>query len=475
MKILLLAMPDTVDMLDPVMKLPNLAITSLAASVGPEHDVRVLDLVLVKNRLKKSLEAHLEAFTPDVVGLSAMTFQYSTMIRIASLIRKKLPGVRLIAGGYHVTLMHAEIAAETPDVPIDFMVRGEGEETFAELIEMLASSSGNFGAINGLSWRDTNGAWSHNGARPLLNLENLPLPVRSTRLEKGFHLFRKRIDVTETSRGCPLLCNFCSIRKMYGQTFRRFPVERIINDLKRMKAAGTEIIFFSDDNITYDTDHLSAICRAIIDNGLNSVMYAIQASAYGIAKNPDLVALMEKANIRMINLGLESMDPASIKFMKKATSIEINREAMRLLKKHRMGVNALFIVGFPDDTKESLQNSYRNLLSMKPDTLYCQFITPYPKTEIRDQLLAEGLVENVDDFSKYDGYQCNVRTRHLSREELWDISAKEFAKALWPLVRHGNFFLKHFFWGFLSCEFVVVINLFHRLITGTSRDWRLEL
>ena len=177
MKILLLAMPDTVDMLDPVMKLPNLAITSLAASVGPEHDVRVLDLVLVKDRLKKSLEAHLEAFTPDVVGLSAMTFQYSTMIRIASLIRKKLPGVRLIAGGYHVTLMHAEIAAETPDVPIDFMVRGEGEETFAELIEMLASSSGNFGAINGLSWRDTNGAWSHNGERPLLNLEaDIPHP-----------------------------------------------------------------------------------------------------------------------------------------------------------------------------------------------------------------------------------------------------------------------------------------------------------
>src|SRR5512136_1569988 len=115
-------MPDTVDMLDPVMRLPNLALASLAASVGAEHDVRVLDLVLVKENLKKSLLSHLDAFEPDLVGLSAMTFQYGTMIRIASLIRERLPGVRLVAGGYHVTLMHREIAAETPDAPIDFMV-----------------------------------------------------------------------------------------------------------------------------------------------------------------------------------------------------------------------------------------------------------------------------------------------------------------------------------------------------------------
>ena len=475
MKILLIAMPDTVDMLDPVMRLPNLALASLAASVGAGHDVRVLDLVLVKENLKKSLVSHLDAFKPDLVGLSAMTFQYRTMSRIATLIRGRLPGARLVAGGYHVTLMHREIVDENPAIPIDFMVRGEGEETFRELVDALAAPAGNFGGIRGLSWRDSDGGWRCNDDRPLTDLERLPLPDRSVRQEKKFHLFRKRIDVAETSRGCPLQCNFCSIRKMFGQTFRRFPVERIVSDLKRMRDAGTEIVFFSDDNITYDTKHLSSICNAIIDNGLTSMMYAIQASAYGIARNPDLVALMERANIRIINLGLESMDPSAIRFIKKATSIEINREAMRLVKKHRMGVNALFIIGLPDDTKESLRNSYRNLLSMKPDTLYCQFITPYPETEIREQLLTEGLVENVDDFSKYDGYHCNVRTRHLSREELWDISAREFTKALWPLVRHGNFFLKEFFWGFLSCEFVVVVNLFYRLITGRSLDWRADL
>ena len=208
---------------------------------------------------------------------------------------------------------------------------------FASWVAALAVPAGDLAAINGLSWRDAGGVWRHNGERSLIDLERLPLPDRSARLEKKFRLFRKRIDVAETSRGCPLLCNFCSIRKMYGQTFRRFPVERIVTDLKRMRDAGTDIVFFVDDNITYDTEHLNAICRAIIDNGLTSMMYAIQASAHGIAKNPDLVALMEQANIRIINLGLESMDSDTLKYMKKATSIEINREAMRLLKKHRNG------------------------------------------------------------------------------------------------------------------------------------------
>ena len=86
----------------------------------------MLDLVLVKENLKASLLAHLDAFRPDLVGLSAMTFQYDTMLRVARLIRDRIPGVRLVAGGYHVTLMHREVAEETPDVPIDFMVRGEG-------------------------------------------------------------------------------------------------------------------------------------------------------------------------------------------------------------------------------------------------------------------------------------------------------------------------------------------------------------
>lgn len=473
MKILLLAMPDTGDWLDHVMRLPNLAMVSMAGSL-PDHEVRVLDLVLIKENLIETLERHLDVFTPEMVGMSAMTFQYSTMLKLASYLKKRLPGVTIAAGGYHVTLMHREIADETPGIPVDFMVHGEGERTFAELVASYCSG-GSMADIRGLSWRDGSRKWFHNPPRELLDLAELPLPDRSGRLENGFHTFRKSIDVTETSRGCPLCCNFCSIRKMYGSTFRRFPIERIVEDLRRLKAAGTEIVFLSDDNITYDVGHFSAICRAIMENGLNDMLYGIQASAYGIAKNPELVELMDGANIRVVNLGLESMDPDTLRFMKKATSIEINREAMRLLKAHKMGVNALFIVGFPEDTEQSIKTNFRNLMALKPDSLYCQFITPYPKTEVREQLLAAGLVENPDDYSQYDGYHCNIRTRHLTRKQLWNVFIRENIKSWWPQIKGGNYFLKHFFLGYLTCEMKVALTFLYRLFWGKARDWRLDL
>lgn len=472
MRILLLAMPDTGDWLDHVMRLPNLAMASMAGSL-PDHEVRALDLVLVKEDLRDELDRSLDAFRPELVSLSAMTFQFETLLRLARYLRKKLPAATLVAGGYHVTLMHQEVAGNTPELPLDFMVHGEGEQTFAELVAALGTEKG-MADIRGLSWRDGDGNWVHNPPRELMDLATLPLPDRSVRLADGFHVFRKRIDVAETSRGCPLLCNFCSIRRMYGSTFRRFPVERIIRDLRSLKAAGTEIVFLSDDNITYDTEHFSAICRAITDNGLNDMLYGIQASAYGIAKNPALVELMDRANIRLINLGLESMDPETLKYMKKATSIEINREAVRLLKAHNMGINALFIVGFPEDTKQSIRTNFRNLMELGPDTLYCQFITPYPKTEIREQLLAAGLVENRDDFSQYDGYHCNIRTRHLTREQLWNVFTMENIRSWWPQIRGGNYFLKRFFWGYLACEARVALTFISRLFRGRARDWKLE-
>lgn len=474
MRILLLAMPDTGDWLDHVMRLPNLALASLAGSIEG-HDVRILDLVLVKENLKRSLEQHLDSFSPDLVGMSSMTFQFDTMIRIAKYIRRKLPGAKIAAGGYHPTLMYHEIAAETPDIPIDFIIRGEGEATFRELVESLSKSASDFSSIDGLSWRNSSGAWAHNPERALLNLECLPLPDRSVRLEKRFHIFGERIDVIETSRGCPLRCNFCSIRKMYGATFRPFPIERIVADLKSLKSDGIGLVFFADDNITYNANHFKSVCKAIIENGLNDLEYSIQASALGIAKNPDLVELMDRANVRLIELGLESMDPSVIKLMKKATSIEINREAVRLLKKHHMCITALFIIGFPDDTRQSIQNSFRDLMALKPDALYCQFITPYPKTEIREMLMAEGLVANPDDFSSYDGYHCNVRTRHLSREELWKIFTRENIKSWWPQLKGGNFLLKRFFWGYGKCEMKVMATFIYRLFMGRARDWRTGL
>ncbi|MFH1091129.1 MAG: cobalamin-dependent protein, partial [Pseudomonadota bacterium] len=125
MRILLLVMPDTTDFFHYSARLPNLGIASLAGNL-PGHQVRVLDLLLWKPKIRQRLQKLLDDFQPEMVGLSAMTFQFYTLVRVARFIRDWNPGVRIAAGGYHVTVLGRETADDQSDLPLDFIVRGEG-------------------------------------------------------------------------------------------------------------------------------------------------------------------------------------------------------------------------------------------------------------------------------------------------------------------------------------------------------------
>ena len=429
MRILLLAMPDTVDFIDNVMRIPNLALASLAGNL-PDHEVQVMDLVLYKPSIRRAVEQVLAKFRPQLVGLSAMTFQYDTLLRLARVVRGVDPHIQVVAGGYHPSLMARELPEEDLRL-LDFIVRGEGEATFAELVAELERPQPDFSGIAGLSYRRGD-LWEHNADRPLLALDQLHLPRRESRLGEGFFFLDLSMDVAETSRGCPFNCKFCSINRIYGNTFRRFPLSRIIDDLKAIRRRGTKSVFFVDDNITYDIDHFRQVCQAIVQHGLNDIHYMAQVTAAGIAHNPALVADMDRANFRFIFVGFESMEPAALKQMRKPTSPAINQKAAALLRQHGMAIIAGGIVGYPDDTRESVKRQIRQLWGLNPDALYMQILTPYPQTAIRQELLEAGLITNLDDYRSYNGFASNVRTRYLSCKELGALKANQ---VFWGTVR----------------------------------------
>jgi len=469
MRVLLLSMPDTADVIDYVGRLSNLALVSLAGNL-PGHDVKVLDLVLVKPRIRKPLERALDSLRPEVVGLSAMTFQFDTLLRVARFIRQKYPSIRIMAGGYHATLMAEEIAESAESLPIDFLIRGEGEQTCAELIAELEKPDPDLGAVRGLSYKGADG-WRHNPPRPLLDLRDVRLPSRHARICGGAYYLGLPIDVVETSRGCPYNCKFCSITHMYGRTFRTYPEERIVEDLKNIRAAGTKAAFIVDDNITYDINHFRGVCQAITRHGLNDMTYAVQVTAAGLAKNPELVDDMDRANFRTAFVGFESMLPSDLKHMNKPTNPEINRRAAALLRQHDIAIIAGVIVGYPDDTRETVIRNFRLVRELKPDMFYAQYLTPYPKTVLRDEMLDAGLVVNVDDYRAYDGFTCNVRTRHLSRKELYRCLKKEAMKNNFsPSLIAANYFLKHYPLPLLKsvCRNMVT-NLYN---VAVARQWR---
>ena len=267
MRILLLSMPDSFEHTPSVsIRMPNGALASLAGNVDAGHDVAIGDLVLVQHELREALVRLVDAHQPDLVGLSVMTFQRRTALRIIRLIRSLRPSVRVVVGGYDPSL--ATDAWAEASSGVDFIVRGEGELTFRALVRALdgvapgeAPPSDRLSAIEGLSWR--NGAdVCHNPDRHISQLSDLAPPDRSARVFEGYTFLGRQIDVIETSRGCTFDCSFCSIIEMRGRNFHRFEIVSASSTTSAMPGGAARARSSSSTTTSRSTSLDSKSCAA---------------------------------------------------------------------------------------------------------------------------------------------------------------------------------------------------------------------
>src|SRR6185369_16481948 len=149
MKILLLAMPDAANNFHRIIKVPNLGLCSLAAQLA-RHEVKIVDLVLVHRNIRSWLTKFLREFTPELIGISSMSFQYQSAQQVITICRTCAPEAKIVLGGYHASLAFAELTeGEAP--PFDFLIRGEGEQALPALVQALEGER-TLDSVPGLSW-----------------------------------------------------------------------------------------------------------------------------------------------------------------------------------------------------------------------------------------------------------------------------------------------------------------------------------
>lgn len=447
MRVLLMSMPDIFPFSRPwKMLAPSLALSSIAGNLDERHTVGIADLVLKRKDVKRAVVEALERTRPEVVGITAMTFQYDTAIKIARLIKNTDPKIKIVIGGYHATLMYKDIADREDSKCLDFMVRGEGDLIFNELLDKL-ESGGPLNSVNGLSYKD-NEIFVHNKARELEELNSIKLPNRKVRIWKGYHFFGSPYDMIESSRGCTLGCSFCSIRQMYGRSFRKYDISRVLEDIERAKEAGVHTLFFTDDNITLDINRFEELADRIIERRHNDLTYVIQASSAGISSSLKLVKKMSEAGFRFVFLGIENISKKNLSALKKGDIAEKSVKAIKMLLDNDIIVIGGLIIGNPDDDHESIEENYRFVNSTGVSSIYDQILTPYLKTEIREELLQQGLVTNTDNYKLYNGQFANVRTKHLSDMDLDFIKFKMVQKyspsLLGGIVRKHRLLIKNY-------------------------------
>jgi hypothetical protein len=305
-------MPDSFEHMPPVaVRMPNGALASLAGNIDPHHRVAIADLILVQSTVRSTVERLVRDIMPDVVGLSVMTFQRATALKIARLIHALRPSARIVVGGYDPSL-----APEVRSVRGYRLHRARRRGTDA-LRAVARPRNGRRLRNSGLSCRTTDGLCTTRPV-PFFDLDQSPVATQSRSAGAlRLHPHGRTVDVVETSRGCTYDCSFCSIIEMRGRNFHPYPIERVLADIADARVHGADSIFLVDDNITLDIERFAALCQAIIDAGFDDADYVVQGMTAPIAQHgARLGPLMRKAGFRYVFLGIENILDEDLGFLR---------------------------------------------------------------------------------------------------------------------------------------------------------------
>jgi radical SAM superfamily enzyme YgiQ (UPF0313 family) len=370
-----------------------------------------------------------DVLSSDLVGVSTTTSTTIRGYRYAQKIRDA--GIPVVMGGPHVTFL----ADEAMDF-CDYVVRNEGEHAILELVDYL-QGKGSLENILGLSYRDKNGQVAHNPDRPLLTaLTELPWPDMS--LVAGGESVSPFPILA--SRGCPFGCEFCSVVLMFGRRVRTVEPVEVVKHIKRM---NPKKVFFYDDNFFISKRRGKELLTEMIRQGVQTEFYA-QIRVDSVYKNgqvdSELLKLLWEAGCRIVYLGLESINPATLEEYHKESSIDDMAGGLEALANTGIKTHGMFVFGADSDTVESLNNTADFAIQHGLSSAQFLALTPLPGTRQTAQFEAEGRVFTKN-WSLYDGFHAVFWPKRMTPYEL-QVAVMEAHRRFYKVSRIINPFPK---------------------------------
>jgi radical SAM superfamily enzyme YgiQ (UPF0313 family) len=345
-----------------------------------------------------------EVLSADLVAVSAITSTAPQSYKLADMVRKA--GAVVVMGGTHTSFMPDEGLQHA-----DFVVRGEGEFAFQELVDAIQRGDG-FDTIQNLSYRAEGGRVVNNPERPKIpNLDVNPIP--------DYHLISGwtpgGVISVATSRGCPFSCTFCSVPGMYGHAFRTHSIERVLEELQRHK--GNMYTFFADDIFTANKKRVKELLRGMIARDLTP-QWGAQVRTETV-DDPELLAMMRDSNCFNVYVGFESINPRTLKlFQKKQDLAKIERSIDRF-HAHKIRIHGMFVVGSDEDDLETIDATAEFALKHDIDSVQFMILTPIPGSPDWDTLYAKGDKYVINrNWTFYDGHHAVHQPRRMSPWEL---------------------------------------------------------
>lgn len=369
--------------------------------------------------IDSDIEENLKKFRPDVVGISSVSQNYDIAKEIAR--KCKQYGAVVIVGGVHITLMPMTLNRN-----MDIGVIGEGELTFLELLKTIEKhglTKERLKKIKGIIYWDKERIL-FTKPRGLAELDKLPYPARD------LLNFNKSMPSMFSSRGCPYKCIFCSSTRFW-KTVRFNSADYVIEEIKYLiRKYNAKHITFNDDLFIADKARLKRIVEMIESEGINKrADFTVSARANLV--DEETAELLKRMNVELVTMGLESGSEEILRYAKGGNvSVEDNENAINILKCRGIKVQATFIIGFPIDTKETINETLNFIKKSRLDSFEVYMLSPLPATPIWEYAMKKRLVsENMDwsrisHRSQYNIDEKIVLTENISPEELFELHKK---------------------------------------------------
>lgn len=429
-----------------------LGLLYLAAVLQKNGDeVKILDLKCPKyehnDRYKHFEEILIDAialFKPDIIGFGCVfSGNFPDILKFSKTTKSKFNDIPIVLGGIHPTIYPYEILDNCPS--IDWIVIGEGEESIIQLVDTIKKNMFEFEKIDGFAYRK-NGKIFVNPKRHFIQyLDTIPFPAYNLINIEDYYIDTsnwhnpKKLPINTslpiiTSRSCPNRCNFCSMYTVMGPRWRARSPENVVDEIEYLYNRFNHRHFsIMDDNFSLNKNRVLEICGQIIKRNLNIQFETPNGLSINTLDEEVLDALVSAGMVRT-GLAIESgSDFIRNKIIRKNLSREKIYEVAKLVKKYKqLNVAAFFIIGMPEETKETLEDTYKMIKDIDVDRVYLMNLVPFPGTEVFKQSLRDDLLLDADPKNLYlanDRYLTNydqifLKPYNLTVQDLKDARAK---------------------------------------------------
>ncbi len=383
------------------------------------HEPEILDLKIFQKTndtdwsfFEEKILVKIKEFSPDLIGWGCLfSGNFPDVLKLSILAKDKFPRISQAIGGIHATIYAKDILENCPS--IDYIILAEGEESILTLVDSIENNK-SMKEIPGIGYRSKEGISINCKESYITKLNDIPFPAYELIKIEDYYVdtskwynpkklkFNTTIPII-TSRSCPNRCNFCSMWEVMGPMWRARSAKNVVDEIEYVyKKYNQNHFSLNDDNLSLSKSRTIEICKEIIDRGLN-IQFETPNGLSIKTLDEEVVQWLVKAGLVRVSLAIESgSDYIRNKVMGKNLPKEKIYEVINIFKKFpEVYLRVFFIIGMPEDTKETLDETYEMIKKIDVDRVYIHNVVPFPGTKVFEQAKRDNILIDLDTKDLY--------------------------------------------------------------------------